>query len=179
LRFRCLYAHTHSPLVLVWRSSIVNSYSPSDNGGALSSISPRVPFAEDDALHRSVSAIPRWFALRTMSRHEIRVYERLLDREVDAFLPLYRSNRKWKKRRPVVLDLPLFPGYLFVRVAPEERGRVIRIPGVLSLVGSRHEAWPIDKTTMELLRSGLDVRKAQPCPHLAIGKTSPNCERSA
>jgi transcriptional antiterminator RfaH len=94
----------------------------------------------------------------------------LLDHQLDAFLPLYRATRRWEKRCPVSLDLPLFPGYIFVHVVTEERGKVLRIPGVVSLVGSRCGAWPLDESIIESLRSGLHFRNAQPYRQLAIGE---------
>jgi transcription antitermination factor NusG len=112
----------------------------------------------------------QWFALCTLSRHEHAVYERLLHLQFEAFLPLYRADRQWKKARPVSLDLPLFPGYLFVRIAHASRGKVLGIPGVLSLVGSRREAWPLDDSVIDCLRSGLHLRKVQPYPHFVVGE---------
>ena len=50
-------------------------------------------------------------------RHEKRVEQHLRLRNVESFLPLYRSPRKWRNGLKVVLELPLFPGYIFVRIS--------------------------------------------------------------
>jgi Transcription termination factor nusG len=57
---------------------------------------------------------PHWYAAYTCANHEKRVAAELGVREVEHFLPLYSSIRRWKDRR-VTLNLPLFPGYVFVR----------------------------------------------------------------
>jgi transcription antitermination factor NusG len=71
----------------------------------------------------------------TTSRHEKRVAQHLSLREIEYYLPLYRSERKWSDGSRVTLELPLFPGYLFVRIKRTERVRVLEVPGALSVVG--------------------------------------------
>src|SRR4029453_18363229 len=76
---------------------------------------------------------PRWYALRTRSRHEKRVRDQLLQRNVDTFLPLCESWRQWKDRKKKI-DLPLFPGYCFARFPLMDRLRVLTVLGVANLV---------------------------------------------
>ena len=64
-------------------------------------------------------AEPRWYAAYTSANHEKRVAEQLRLRDVEHFLPLYASLRRWKDRR-VTLQMPLFPGYVFVRFAVDQ-----------------------------------------------------------
>jgi hypothetical protein len=59
--------------------------------------------------------VPEWFAVYVMPRHEKRIAEHFRIREIDHFLPLYQARRKWKDGSKVTLQLPLFPGYIFVR----------------------------------------------------------------
>jgi transcription antitermination factor NusG len=94
----------------------------------------------------------------------------LVQRQIETFLPLYRTTRRWKKSLPVDLELPLFPTYVFVRIAREARGAVLGVPGVLSIVGSAREAWTLPDFEIEALRSGLLERKIQPHPYLAVGE---------
>ena len=76
-----------------------------------------------------------WFAVYTASRHEKRVAQHLTQREIEFYLPLYRSARKWRDGSKVTLELPLFPGYLFVHIKRSERVRVLNVPGALAVVG--------------------------------------------
>ncbi len=71
--------------------------------------------------------IGNWYALCTCPRHEKRVAEQIKHRNLSCFLPLYRSLRRWKDRRKE-LDLVLFPGYIFVRIALENRLQVLNLP---------------------------------------------------
>src|SRR6266480_341198 len=76
---------------------------------------------------------PLWYVARTRSRHEKRIAEQLQQRRVESFLPLYRSRRNWNGRQATV-ELPLFPGYIFVRLALVDRLRVLTLGGVAGLV---------------------------------------------
>jgi transcription antitermination factor NusG len=115
-------------------------------------------------------ASQQWFAAYTTPRHEKHVSDILTDRRIENFLPLYRTNRQWKKSRPVVLELPLFPAYVFVRITRHARGSVLGTPGVLSIVGSAREPWPLPDFEIDALRSGLLERKIEPHPYLVVGE---------
>src|SRR5467141_1677563 len=77
---------------------------------------------------------PHWYAVHTCANHEKRVASHLVEREVEHFLPLYHSVRRWSDRC-VELDLPFFPGYVFVRLELRDKLRVLQIPFVVRLVG--------------------------------------------
>src|SRR6266702_4210878 len=111
-----------------------------------------------------------WYAAYTCAQHEKRVAAELGMREVERFLPLYSSVRRWKDRR-VTLDLPLFPGYVFVRLALRDRLRVLQIPSVVRLVGFNGLPTALPTEEIEILRSGLSRRlHAAPHPFLTIGR---------
>ena len=93
-----------------------------------------------------------WYAAYTCAQHEKRVAAELGMREVEHFLPLYSSVRRWKDRR-VTLDLPLFPGYVFVRLALRDRLRVVQIPSVVRLVGFSGLPTALPDEEMEILRT--------------------------
>ncbi len=85
-------------------------------------------------------------------------------------MPHYRLVRRWKNRCTKNLDIPLFPGYLFVRIASVERIRVLEVPTVVSIVGSGREPMALPDFEIESLRAGLHLRHAEPHPHLQIGQ---------
>jgi len=112
---------------------------------------------------------PRWYAVHTCPRHEKRVREHFEERGIEAFLPTYPAVHRWKDRR-VQLELPLFPGYVFVRVALNNRLRVVQVPSVLRFVGFGNTPAPIPNGELESLRGGLkDGVSAEPCPYLKLG----------
>ncbi|HEY1904224.1 MAG TPA: UpxY family transcription antiterminator [Terracidiphilus sp.] len=114
---------------------------------------------------------PKWFAVYTVSRHEKRVAQHLTQREIEFFLPLYKAERKWNDGSRVTLDLPLFPGYLFVRIKRVERARVLDVPGALAVVGgSGREPVALPDEAIETLRDGLHRRRVEPHPLLTVGQ---------
>jgi len=111
-----------------------------------------------------------WFAAYTNSRHEKRVAWQLGERQIESFLPLYRTRHRWRNRCEMDLELPLFPSYVFVRIDPRERVRVLQVPGVLSLVGFGRSLAPLPDFEIEALRSGLGQRNVEPHPYLVLGE---------
>jgi len=118
----------------------------------------------------SADVSPRWFAIYTTARHEKHVSELLAERQIETFVPLYRTPRHWKKSRPVVLELPLFPTYVFARIERQARGVVLGTPGVLSIVGSSKESWALPDFEIDALRSGIRERRIEPHPYLIVGE---------
>ena len=111
-----------------------------------------------------------WYAAYTSANREKRVAQQLGAWEVEYFLPLYASIRRWKDRR-VELELPLFPGYVFVRILLGDRLRVLQVPGLAQLVGFGGVPAALPAEEIEALRSSLahGVR-AEPHPFLAKGR---------
>ena len=113
---------------------------------------------------------PRWFAAYTATHHEKRVLDHLSRRQVEAFLPLYKAPRQWKKSAPITLELPLFPNYIFVRVSVEQRFALLATPGIFSFVGSKQHAWELPERDIEALRHGIHERQAEPHRYLVVGE---------
>jgi transcription antitermination factor NusG len=112
----------------------------------------------------------RWFAAYTCANHEKRVREQLERRRVESFLPVYESVRRWKDRR-VRLELPLFSGYIFVRIAPADRLQVLEVPGVVRIVGFNGQFTALPDEEIESLKRGLASGvRAEPHPFLTVGR---------
>src|ERR1035437_5272050 len=80
-------------------------------------------------------SIPQWFAVWTAPRHEKRVSERMTDRSIEFYLPVYTTERQETEHAPITLELPLFPGYVFVRIPRNAGGKALATRGVYSIVG--------------------------------------------
>jgi transcription antitermination factor NusG len=116
------------------------------------------------------TSLKLWYAAYTCANHEKRVAEQLAERSVEHFLPLYESVRHWKDRQ-MHLQLPLFPGYVFVRFALRDRLRVLQIPSVANLVSFNGTPAVLPEAEIEALKAGLERGvKAVPHPYLKIGK---------
>ncbi|MGA8090074.1 MAG: UpxY family transcription antiterminator [Terracidiphilus sp.] len=135
---------------------------------ALEDIRVIAPGVDDCA---EVTSSSRWFALYTTSRHEKRIAQHLGQREIEHYLPLYRSDRKWRDGSRVTLDLPLFPGYIFVRIQRSQRVSVLSVPGALAVVGGTGgEPAPLPDGAIEALRTGLLEHRVEPHPLLRVGQ---------
>jgi transcription antitermination factor NusG len=112
----------------------------------------------------------RWYAAYTNPRHEKQVAVQMDRKSIECFLPVYRSVRRWKDRRKE-LELPLFPGYIFVHIALRDRLQVLQSPGVVQFVSFHGKPAPLESVEIETLRNGLSRNAlAQPHPYLKVGR---------
>jgi transcription antitermination factor NusG len=134
--------------------------------GHLESRETQVPAAELPTLYSE----PHWYVAQTCARHEKRIAAQCDARGIEYFLPLYETVSRWKDRR-VRLQLPLFPGYIFVRVPLRERLRALEIPSIACLVGFGGLPVPMPDHDMEAMRNGLTSQlRAEPHPYLTAGR---------
>jgi len=110
-------------------------------------------WASCSAQSAGCSEAENWYAVQTHARHEKMVAQRLQERGVTAFLPLRTEVHRWSDRKKVV-EVPLFGCYVFAKIAGAtvDRLRVLRVDGVLGLVGSRGEGTPIPDDQIEAVR---------------------------
>jgi len=99
----------------------------------------------------------RWFAVWTRSRQEKAAASMLETLGVPHFLPLKSEVRQWSDRKQTV-TVPLFSGYLFVRMnAARGSGlQVLKTPGIVGFVGNNTGPLPIPDHQIENIRTVLD-----------------------
>jgi transcription antitermination factor NusG len=108
------------------------------------------------------SFLPQWFVLFVRTNQEKTTASRLDHLQIEHFLPCFRSLRQWKDRR-VTLDVPLFPGYVFVHLLHAERMRVLTLPNVLYFVSSG--SFPAVLTDEEIAWIGRGLHSGNAVPH--------------
>ena len=119
---------------------------------------------------RAANCEKKWYAAYTSANHEKRVAEQFVARDVEHFLPVYDSVRRWKDRR-VTLQMPLLPGYVFVCMALRDRLQVQQVPGVAHLVGFDGSPAAIPDQEIDALRASLESGvRAEPHPYLTVGR---------
>ena len=112
----------------------------------------------------------RWYAVYTCANHEKRVAQQFSSYSVEHFLPQYQALRRWKDRK-VQLALPLFPGYLFVHLAAQDRLRVLQVPGVVRLVGFNGSPTPMPEEDIHRVREFMGQGwRVEPHPYLQTGR---------
>jgi transcription antitermination factor NusG len=111
-----------------------------------------------------------WFALQVRTRHELGVARHIRSIGYEEFLPLYTCRKRWSDRVKEV-ESPLFPGYLFCRFDPQNRLPILKIPGVIQIVGNSRQPIPVDESEINaiqsLVTSGIPN---QPWPFLEVGE---------
>jgi transcription antitermination factor NusG len=100
-----------------------------------------------------------WFAVWTRSRQEKVAAAMLGTLGVQHFLPLRPEVRQWSDRKQTV-HIPLFSGYLFVRMNPtwDSRLQVLKTPGIAGFVGNNTGPLPIPDQQIEDIRTVLARR---------------------
>jgi transcription antitermination factor NusG len=103
------------------------------------------------------SGIPQWYAVHTRSHFEKRVADELLTKEVETYLPASREVHQWKDRKKVV-NVPVFPGYVFVRISDDSgiRLRVVQTNGAIRILGHGYDIEPIPDAEIEAVRKLVD-----------------------
>ena len=92
-----------------------------------------------------------WFALYVQSRHEKAVAQALAARGFESCLPLTRTLRDWSDRR-VVVEEPVFPGYVFCKFDSNVRTPILRTTGVVRILGVGKELVPLEKEELGALQ---------------------------
>lgn len=110
-----------------------------------------------------------WYAVYTKHQHEKAAKEYLSGNGIDVLLPLYRTVRRSKERSKVV-DLPLFPCYVFIRTSLERRLDILKAPGVFSIVESGGRASEIAANEIDaIVQVTTSSTHVEPHPYLKAG----------
>ena len=102
----------------------------------------------------------QWYAVRTRANYEKRVSTMLAEKCIEHYLPAYREMRQWKDRKKLA-ELPLFPGYLFTRIADSRESRlsVLCNDGVVAILGNGGGIEPIPNHEIESVQKMLAARQ--------------------
>jgi len=110
-----------------------------------------------------------WFAILIRSSREKSACLLLENVGYECFLPISKYMRRWSDRMKEV-EAPLFPGYLFCRMNPNDRLPVLMTPGVIQIVGTGKTPIPVEEQEIAAIqrveKSGLST---MPWPYLQVG----------
>jgi transcription antitermination factor NusG len=111
----------------------------------------------------------RWYAVYTYPRHEKSVAEQLESKTIEAFLPTFTTESRWKDRR-VRIQTPVFPGYVFARISPSQRSKILNAPGVIRILSFNGIPAPVDDSEIEAVKLCLERDATlKPYPFLEVG----------
>jgi transcription antitermination factor NusG len=112
-----------------------------------------------------------WFVATVRPQHEAAVAQWFEEWGLQPFSPTYRVTRQWSDRKKM-LQQPLFPGYVFCRFARNDRAKVLKTPGVRSIVGFGGEPAIVPDSEIEQIASMIATgRPLQPWPYPDKGHT--------
>jgi transcriptional antiterminator NusG len=96
---------------------------------------------------------PRWYAVQTRSRFEKTVASQLHAKSIETYLPAFGEVRQWKDRKKF-LEMPAFPGYVFVRIVAggPARVEVLKTLGAVRILGSSETIEPVPDHEIEAVR---------------------------
>lgn len=115
----------------------------------------------------------KWYAVHVRSRHEFRVFSRLAEAGIEAFVPVVERLQKWADRKKVI-DFPLFPGYIFVHIPStyDKMLAVLKKQGVVRFLGMiPGEPEQVPEEQVESLRKLVALKsEIDPYPYLKQGQ---------
>ena len=97
----------------------------------------------------------KWYAVYTNPRAEKQVYERFVENNIETYLPLKKTIRQWSDRKKVI-EIPLLPSYIFVKISPKLFPLVYNISGVVRLVSFEGKPVAIPQKQIDVLRILID-----------------------
>jgi transcriptional antiterminator RfaH len=100
---------------------------------------------------RLKQVVPKWYAVYTNPRAEKQAYTRLVEADVETFLPMQKTYRQWSDRKKLV-EKPLLSSYIFVKVIPKEFPVVYKIPGVVKFISFEGKPVAIPQNQIDNLR---------------------------
>ncbi len=107
----------------------------------------------DDCMCNAAESL-QWYAFRVRSRHEKQVSFSLREKGYRECLPLTRSRHRWADRFAIV-ELPLFPGYIFCETTRTEIGRIRCTAGIIDVIRAGSTPLAAERSEIESLRKAV------------------------
>ncbi len=100
----------------------------------------------------------KWFAVYTRSRHEKKLMEALLEKGIEAYVPLRKVLHQWSDRKKWV-DEPVIRSYCFVKVDTRHYYDVLNTPGAVRYVWFSGKPAAIPARQIDILKAitGTDI----------------------
>jgi transcription antitermination factor NusG len=112
----------------------------------------------------------QWFAIYVRSHFERAVEQCLKGKGYAAFSPFYQTIRK-RSGRTKILDLPLFPGYVFCSFNPHKRLPILTTPGIVNVLGAGNIPEPVKLSEIRSIRTVSEAgQSVRPWPFLQQGQ---------
>lgn len=101
----------------------------------------------------------KWYIFYLRPRSEKMVYKQLTHLGYELFLPMTQTLKVWKNRQKKKVELPLFPGYIFVYTFEHELYRIRGLPKVVTCVSGGGKPATITDKEIEGIRRMLGLER--------------------
>lgn len=103
----------------------------------------------------SVDKRKAWYVIYTAPKAEKQVQQRLIEQGVEVFLPLHLAPRRWSDRVKMV-EMPLFPSYIFVYTQQAMLYDLVRITGIARVIYFEGQAAEVRPQEIKVIRQFLE-----------------------
>lgn len=97
-----------------------------------------------------------WYILYTYPRAEKKVYNHLLNNNIEAFLPTTKTISRWKNRQVRLIEKVLFPSYIFVKINKGNLSDMIKLSGISSFVSCGNEPSTMRQSEIDYIKTILN-----------------------
>ena len=102
----------------------------------------------------------QWYPVYTNPRAEKKAYAALINKGIEAYLPLQKRQKQWSDRKKWVEE-PLIKSYIFVRIADNEQAGVLITKGIARFIYFSGRITPMPDRQIDelklLMASALDL----------------------
>ena len=104
-----------------------------------------------------------WYVVHTKSRHEYKVHSGLIQKNLTTFLPEIETWSKQKNTKKKI-NIPLFPGYIFVETPVldnETKLKILKTVSVVRILGKKEnsEPLPVPDDKIEAIRRFVNTKE--------------------
>ena len=82
---------------------------------------------------KAIAGTLKWYPVYTHPRAEKKAHAALIDKGIEAYLPLQRRLKQWSDRKKWIEE-PLIKSYLFVRITDYARAEVLMTKGIARFI---------------------------------------------
>lgn len=92
-----------------------------------------------------------WYAIYVNSRSEKKVVKMLVEKNIEAYVPIVKTMKQWSDRKKMV-EFPLLNGYVFVNINLKDKDIVVQTKGVVNFVRHCGEIAQIREAEIDQLK---------------------------
>ena len=93
-----------------------------------------------------------WNAIYVSSRQEKKIQAKLVEKGIEAYVPLKKTLSQWSDRKKWVIT-PLISGYVFVQSSEQKKDLILQTQGVVSFVRYNGKEAIIRESEIDILKS--------------------------